>query len=820
MLLLLIPLHDTRPDSAQAAYDHAWTLFLHGKLADSQRESEQGYRQFQIADPVWASKFQLLEAESMVVRGLYPGALRLLAAYPTSNGPEGTVSKLAIEAVALTRQRQSADADQKLTQAEVLCKSACGDVLRARGTLATRQGQPALARRYYLDTVAFARSHHDRFLEASASLNLGWAALQIDHFDEAVDWSRIAYQAANDLGAEDLAQLALGNLGWAYYQLGDDERALDIFLEAEKSAEKLGDVRRELIWTSTAGYVYRDSGDLDRATHSYQQALSLAKLLDTKEDIVNALEDLAQVSVDSGKLDEASAYIDQVTPMELAGGNHLSPNVLLTKGMIAAARHEDPQAESLLRAVRDDPDNSTTTRLGSGQHLARLFSMQGNTRAAEQMLRVTLADFESARAQLKSEESTLPFVANATHIYDDYIRLLVQQGRSDEALAVADRSRARTLAQGLDGSASKTSFEPESLKPREIAQKTGATLLFYWLGEKQSYLWAITPAKIALFPLPAQADIVARIQRYRKALLDLQDPLQAGNEDGRTLYQLLVAPASALIRPNRPVMILADGALNQLNFETLLAPGLSPQLDDSPGRSPDLHYWIDDATLLSAPSLAMLAAAKPAPNLTRSLLLLGNPVSPSEDFPDLPLFGFEMKSIQSHFSADKAAVFTGQQATPAAYLSSNPARYAYIHFVSHAVSSRTDPLDSAIILSGNGVGADSFKLYARDIMRQPIDARLVTIAACSASGTRAYAGEGLVGLSWAFLRAGAQSVIGALWEVSDDSSPRLMNTLYQGLEDGQTPAVALRGAKLTLLHSETRFRVPFFWAPFQIYTRR
>jgi len=76
MLLLLIPLHDTRPDSAQAAYDHAWTLFLHGKLADSQRESEQGYRQFQIADPVWASKFQLLEAESMVVRGLYPGALQ------------------------------------------------------------------------------------------------------------------------------------------------------------------------------------------------------------------------------------------------------------------------------------------------------------------------------------------------------------------------------------------------------------------------------------------------------------------------------------------------------------------------------------------------------------------------------------------------------------------------------------------------------------------------------------------------------------------------------------------------------------------------
>jgi CHAT domain-containing protein len=78
----------------------------------------------------------------------------------------------------------------------------------------------------------------------------------------------------------------------------------------------------------------------------------------------------------------------------------------------------------------------------------------------------------------------------------------------------------------------------------------------------------------------------------------------------------------------------------------------------------------------------------------------------------------------------------------------------------------------------------------------------------------------LVGLSWAFLRAGAHNVIGALWEVSDDSTPRLMDALYQGLADGQNPASALRRAKLNLLHSPGRFRAPFYWAPFQIYTRR
>jgi CHAT domain-containing protein len=825
VLLLFIPLEERHPDSPQTVYNRAWTLFRQGKLAESQQEAERGYAQFQTSRPDWAPKFELLRALDMLGRGMYTNVLRALVSYrPASNDTDASIRVLAIEAVALIHQGPLSEADRKLTQAEVLCKSmdnpACGDVLRARGNLALKQEQPTLARQYYLDAVAFARTHHDRFLEAGATVNLGIAAMQVNHYDEALDWSLAAHREAEEVGAENTAQIASGNLGWAYLQLGDDERALVQFLEAEKSAEQLGDVRRELMWMSTAGYVYRDSGDLSRATQSYRHALSLAKQLDSKEDIVNTLEDLAQVSVDSGKLDEASAYIGQVTPMELAGGNRLSANVLLTKGMLAAAHHQIEQAESLFRAVRDDPNNPTTTRLGAGQQLARLLQSQGNMQAAEQMYKAALSDFESARAQLKSEESTLPFVANATHIYDEYIRLLVEQGRSNEALTVADRSRARTLAQGLGAGGDTNSFLRESLNPRQIAQKTGATLFFYWMGEKQSYLWAITAARIAVFPMPSQAEIAARVQRYRNALLDVQDPLRGGNEDGRALYQWLVAPASAMISPNRPVMILADGALNQLNFETLLVPGPGPLSDRNPGRSPDVHYWIDDATLLSAPSLAMLAAANPARNLTRSLLLFGNPVSPSQDFPSLPLFGFEMKTVQSHFAPDNVAVFTNQQATPAAYLSSNPARYAYIHFVSHAVSSRTDPLDSAIILSDSGAGADSFKLYARDIMRRPIDARLVTIAACSASGTRTYAGEGLVGLSWAFLRAGAQSVIGALWEVSDDSSPRLMNTLYQGLEDGQKPAAALRGAKLALLHSESRFRLPFYWAPFQIYSRR
>jgi CHAT domain-containing protein len=254
-----------------------------------------------------------------------------------------------------------------------------------------------------------------------------------------------------------------------------------------------------------------------------------------------------------------------------------------------------------------------------------------------------------------------------------------------------------------------------------------------------------------------------------------------------------------------------------LNFETLVVPAQgSRQVANSSGID---HYLVDDLTMVSAPSLAMLGAPKLAPDQGSAMLLLGDPVSPSQDFPSLPLFGYEMTRIESHFDKDRLSVVAGPKATPAAYLSSHPSQYSYIHFVSHAIANSTDPLDSAIILSSSAADDSSFKLYARDIIRQPIDAQLVTISACYGSGTRLYAGEGLVGLSWAFLRAGAERVVGALWEVSDISTPRLMDSFYGSIAGGNSPEASLRTAKLTLLHSAGRFSLPFYWAAFQMYDR-
>jgi CHAT domain-containing protein len=191
----------------------------------------------------------------------------------------------------------------------------------------------------------------------------------------------------------------------------------------------------------------------------------------------------------------------------------------------------------------------------------------------------------------------------------------------------------------------------------------------------------------------------------------------------------------------------------------------------------------------------------------------------------MPNAAMQMQSVSKYFPADRQKVFAHQQATSSAYLKGHPEQFSYIHFVAHGTANRMNPLDSAIILSpettsDRNVSDDSFKLYARDIIGTPhLRAQVVTIPACYSSGLRTYSGEGLVGLSWAFLHRGAHNVVAALWDVSDFSATQLSDGFYRELKNGKSPASALRTAKLSLLHSQD-FRSPFYWAAFQLYTGR
>ncbi len=737
---------------------------------------------------------------------------------------ELAIRRLTLEGVAEAHLHKFSDASNSLTQVQGLCAGStlesCDELPRAQAVLYYQHGQFAEAQNMFLASLQAARKHRNGWLEATALLGLSASALQSGHYDESIGWSQSAFETAMKLNGFDIAQNAQGNLGWAYFKLGDSDRAISLLIDAEKRAIQLGDTDDAIKWLTASGYVYMDAGNVSSSRTSYERSLTIARAIKSDEEITNALTSLALVAFASGNSADSEVYAREAFDMARRSGSRPDMmDAMAAQMQSATLRGDTARAEMILGTVESDPDSQASMKWACEDAMAKLYETNKQPALAEAAYRSALKIFEAARSELQHEDSQLPFLANATRIYDDYIHFLVAQGKVKEALLVADQSRARTLAQGLGQSEATKAFHPATFSPQAVARKAGATLLFYWLGERQSYLWAVTPEKTTVFPLPPQGQIAPLLERYRKTLLGAEDPLPSNPAAGEALYAMLVAPAVSLIRPNTPAMILADGPLSLLNFETLIAPATATR---------PAHYWIEDATLSAAPSLAMLAAAKPAraPGSAQGkLLLLGDAVSPGEEYPELPYARDEMQRVARHFAAGNETVFARGEATPAEYLASDPRRFAYIHFVSHGVASRTDPLDSAIILSragGSGPAGeqqDSFKLYAREVMQHPIDARLVTISACYGSGTRAYAGEGLVGLSWAFLRAGAHSAIGALWEATDNSTPQLMDTLYQGMSEGQSPAAALRRAKLAMLHSRGNVRKPFYWAPFQIYTR-
>jgi CHAT domain-containing protein len=329
----------------------------------------------------------------------------------------------------------------------------------------------------------------------------------------------------------------------------------------------------------------------------------------------------------------------------------------------------------------------------------------------------------------------------------------------------------------------------------DLSRRRDAALVSYWVAPNQSYAWITARAGFRSVELPPLEKICTWVKRHQAAILENRESPTAAE-----LYSTLIAPLESLIPPSGNVIVVPDGCLNGLNFETL--------------RTPANRYWIEEATLEIAPSLRLLASAARNRADTTSVLLMGDPVATDRSLAPLPYASQELTTIASLYQ--DAVVIKKEQATPDAYTAANPSRFSLIHFAAHAVANRESPLDSAIVLSP---GRDTAKLYMREVRRVALSADLVTVSACQSAGATAYASEGLVGFAWAFLDAGARNVIASLWDVSDRSTANLMERVYARIRANEEPAKALRAVKLEFLHGQTADRKPYYWAPFQVYVR-
>jgi CHAT domain-containing protein len=372
----------------------------------------------------------------------------------------------------------------------------------------------------------------------------------------------------------------------------------------------------------------------------------------------------------------------------------------------------------------------------------------------------------------------------------------------------------------------------------------------FLLGDKRSLAWLITRDGLTVASLPPREKIQNEIREYRRLLGDKASVLTLGSSlekidlQGAALYRTLLAPIRQAIPAGDALIIVPDGLLNYLPFETLVtgshrdasgevwptyalqkyrfayAPSASALLAVRTMNSQASHW---DKTLLAFgdPLLQPLGKTAPASETVRSSPSAGRTASYDAylergfSTARLPFTREEVLSIGRLFPSVQRQLYLGASATEDAVKTEDLSKYRYIHFATHGFLDEAAPDRSGILFSRDPASQQIGVLQAGEIMRLRLDADLVTLSACSTGLGQLVTGEGILGLTRAFFYAGARNLTVSLWNVNDSATSTLMQTFYAQLNHGTSKPEALRRAKLQLLNGpDLAWKNPYFWGAF------
>ncbi|MBD3869618.1 MAG: CHAT domain-containing protein [Acidobacteria bacterium] len=336
-------------------------------------------------------------------------------------------------------------------------------------------------------------------------------------------------------------------------------------------------------------------------------------------------------------------------------------------------------------------------------------------------------------------------------------------------------------------------------------------MLDYLIGEDHGVLLAIGPEEVAAHRIPGSRDLKAALKRYRSALRrplfnadarnDPRADLERSLDHGVEIRKALLDPVRDVLDDVERIYIVPDTEIALLPFVAL------PWNDDK-----DADDWV---FLGDRFEVAVLPMAGGAPTWDRSrtpILLAGDPLPDAAgEYPALPTSGMELDLVSRSWKNGEQSRLDRSDLTSANMLEQPLGSFRTLHFATHAVASTADPNGCAVYLSG-GDRIGLKQILDLDLQASP----LVVLSACQTGEGELIPGEGVVGLGWAFLRAGAKGVVASLWSVEDTASTELMALFHRSMSQGNDPVTALSVAQRSM--AAQRFH-PAYWAPFIIVLR-
>jgi CHAT domain-containing protein/tetratricopeptide (TPR) repeat protein len=687
--------------------------------------------------------------------------------------------------------------------------------LQILGNIHEESGRESQALEVYGQALTIARNLGDRLGEATKLADLGRNQSRLGESQKALDNYDQSLKIARDIGAIAVEGAVLNGLGELHYRIGN-------YVLAERDHRKalsIGEQTRmpRVIWHASAQL----AAALEKQDRSAEALGHYRRAVDTIEKVRGRLE-IAE--------EKAGFFEDKIEVYKsLIGLLIASADKELEKEYTAEAFHfvERARARAFL-------DLMAESRVGAERGVdPALLNRQ-------QLIQARISQIQSRLIKRSSEKFSTR---------DSIKPLQVALERADDDYQDLRREIRRRHPRYGD----LRYPEPAMLEEVQRALGENALLLEYSLGQQASHMFAVTNKECLVARLSPAQTIADRVKKLREAIARPdRKAVSSYVTQARWLYDELIRPASKLAVGKQEVVVVADGILHYLPFEVLLGPAGTAQPQADMSKLPYLvtkHAisYVSSASVL----LGLLDQRDQKPALPKRFLAYADAAQQNEEQPaaggassilrggidDGSLLRLgrlkhsrrEVEGIAQLYPRQAADLFLGEQASEENVKAKGRlGDYATIHFAVHGLLNEKKPQFSGLVLklprtSKEGNLADSLDsgavvedglLQVYEIFNLTLNADLVVLSACETGLGKDDKGEGLVGLTRAFLYAGSASVVVSLWKVTDVSTAELMIRFHQHLRDQKIgKAEALRRTQLDLI-SHARFSHPYHWAPF------
>ncbi len=499
------------------------------------------------------------------------------------------------------------------------------------GQLNTGQVREAL--QTFEQALIIVRAIGDRKSESILLNNIGEVYRNLGQYPQALKYYSQALVITREVGSKVMEGTTLNNIGEAYRNLGQYPQALKYLEQVLVIMKDVGDKAREGATLNNIGSVYDNLGQYPQALKYYSQALVITREVGDKAGEGRTLNNIGSAYDNLGQYPQALKYYSQALVITREVGDKANEGTTLNNlGLVYRNLGQYPQALKyysqalvITKEVGDKAGEGITLK-----NIGAVYNNLGQYADAEKTLFAAIEVLESLRPGL-TDASKIAIFETQSQTYRLLQQSLVAQNKTNNALLIAERGRARAFVELLASRQSSNPNNQQTIKSldlqqiQEIAKTQNATLVQYSIvydafknqgkeewRQSELYIWVVKPTGEVAFkqvdlkslktPLAelvtsSRASIGVRsrsIIEVRPTEAALQEVKATATQRLQKLHQLLIQPIAQVLPtdPNSKVIFIPQESLFLVPFAAL---------QDEQGK-----YLIEKHTILTAPAIQVL----------------------------------------------------------------------------------------------------------------------------------------------------------------------------------------------------------------------